>query len=120
VRRFRVEAGSGAIGAFGNEGFHLDSRLTMSGCGRLVWVELRAGGRIARHPAACPQLVVVDQGEGEVPGADGAFERIRVGDGVSRTPDELHETRAEGGLGSIIAEGNLDPAALGAGESRPS
>lgn len=65
---------------------------------------LAAGGRIARHPAAAPQLLAVLEGEGHVSGGDGAEEPIRAGEAVFWSEGEEHETRSEAGLVALVLE----------------
>lgn len=66
---------------------------------------LAAGGSIRRHPAAVPQLLAVVEGEGEVSGDDGVFQRIAVGDAVHWSAGESHETRSATGLTALVIEG---------------
>ena len=71
---------------------------------------LAPGGRIARHPADVPQVLAVLEGEGEVSGADGAFEPIAAGEAVFWAQGEEHETRSADGLTALILEGaGLEP-----------
>ena len=64
-----------------------------------------AGGRIARHPAATPQILAVIEGEGLVSGADGAFQPIGPGEAVFWVAGEEHETVSDHGLTALIVEG---------------
>ena len=66
---------------------------------------LAPGGRIARHPATAPQLLLVVAGSGRVSGADGAFEAIRAGEAVIWDASEEHETVSEEGLTAVVVEG---------------
>ncbi|HTO26291.1 MAG TPA: cupin domain-containing protein [Gaiellaceae bacterium] len=66
---------------------------------------LEPGGRVARHPAAVPQLLAVLEGSGVVSGADGVEEPIGVGEAVVWDEGEEHETRTETGLVALILEG---------------
>jgi quercetin dioxygenase-like cupin family protein len=66
---------------------------------------LAAGGRIARHPARCPQILAVVEGTGVVSGADGATTSISAGDAVYWDEGEEHETRTDAGLTALIIEG---------------
>ena len=66
---------------------------------------LAPGGRIARHPAAVPQLLAVLEGAGRVSGVDGAFEPIATGEAVFWAKGEEHETETDDGLTALILEG---------------
>jgi quercetin dioxygenase-like cupin family protein len=71
---------------------------------------LEAGGRIARHPADVPQLLVVLEGGGEVSGEDAAFAPIGAGEAVFWREGEEHETVTATGLTALILEGSgLEP-----------
>lgn len=85
----------------------------------MVWVELDAGGSIARHAASDKQLLVVVRGHGEVSGQAGVFESIAAGEGVLGSPGELHETRTKSGLAAVITEGDLRPVVLDEEKERP-
>jgi quercetin dioxygenase-like cupin family protein len=64
------------------------------------------GGRIARHPAAVPQVLAVLEGSGEVSGASGLAEPIAAGDAVYWPEGEEHETTTADGLTALVVEGN--------------
>jgi quercetin dioxygenase-like cupin family protein len=66
---------------------------------------LAPGGRMARHPAAVPQLLAVLEGSGVVSGADGVEEPIHAGEAVVWAAGEQHETRSDGGLVALVLEG---------------
>ena len=66
---------------------------------------LAAGGRIARHPATVPQLLVVVDGSGRVSGGDGRPREIAAGDAAFWDGGEEHETTTDGGLTAVIIEG---------------
>jgi quercetin dioxygenase-like cupin family protein len=80
MRRFRVEDATRTVGAFESVGFHLSPLAKMSGDSQVVWVELDAGGEIARHAASGHQLLVVVRGQGEVSGETGVYESVAAGD----------------------------------------
>ena len=68
------------------------------------------GGRIARHPASCPQILAVLDGSGEVSGAAGVAEPIAAGEAVFWVEGEDHETTSERGLTALVIEGvGLEP-----------
>ena len=68
------------------------------------------GGRIARHPATCPQILAVLEGSGEVSGAGGVDEPIEVGEAVFWSAGDEHETKTVVGLTALIIEGEgLEP-----------
>jgi quercetin dioxygenase-like cupin family protein len=64
------------------------------------------GGRIARHPASCPQILAVLEGSGEVSGASGIDEPIGPSEAVSWAEGEEHETKSAAGLTALIVEGD--------------
>lgn len=66
---------------------------------------LAPGGRIARHPASCPQILAVLEGSGEVSGASGVAEAIGPGEAVFWEEGEEHETATAAGLAALILEG---------------
>jgi quercetin dioxygenase-like cupin family protein len=66
---------------------------------------LAPGGRIARHPASCPQILAVLEGSGEVSGASGVEEPIAAGEAVFWPEGEEHETKTSDGLTALIVEG---------------
>ena len=67
---------------------------------------LGPGGAIRRHPAVVPQILAVVEGEGEVSGSDGVFQRVAAGDAVHWTAGESHETRTATGLTAMVLEGS--------------
>jgi quercetin dioxygenase-like cupin family protein len=67
---------------------------------------LRAGGRIARHPASVPQILAVLDGDGTVSGADGTPVQLAAGDAVYWAAGEEHETATERGLTALVLEGD--------------
>jgi quercetin dioxygenase-like cupin family protein len=71
---------------------------------------LAPGGRIARHPAAVPQILAVLEGSGDVSGASGVDEPIAAGEAVFWPEGEEHETKTKAGLTALIIEGpGLEP-----------
>jgi quercetin dioxygenase-like cupin family protein len=66
---------------------------------------LAPGGRIARHPASCPQILAVLKGSGAVSGASGLDEPITAGEAVFWREGEEHETTTAGGLTALVIEG---------------
>jgi quercetin dioxygenase-like cupin family protein len=93
---------------FGSQGVRL--RHVGRGTGRvtvtLAWLE--PGGRLARHPAVGPQLLVALSGSGEVSGAAGEFVPLGVGQGALWEPGEEHETRSAAGLTALMLEGEFE------------
>lgn len=63
------------------------------------------GGRMLRHPATCPQILAVLEGEGTVSGADGVPQPILAGEAVFWEQGEEHETESATGLTALIVEG---------------
>jgi quercetin dioxygenase-like cupin family protein len=78
--------------------------LTPPGSVQAAVFRLAAGGRIARHRATVPQILVVLEGEGHVSGADGEFEPIAAGEAVFWSASEEHETVSDGGLTALVLE----------------
>ena len=75
----------------------------------VVVLELGAGGRIGRHPAAGWQVLVVTSGSGEVSGSDGVRVPIHVGEAAVWAPGEEHETSTHQGLVATILESDEEP-----------
>lgn len=72
---------------------------------------LAPSGRIARHPATVPQILVVLDGRGEVSGGDGVAQPIRAGEAVFWAKGEEHETTSAQGMTALVLEGaGLEPA----------
>jgi uncharacterized membrane protein/quercetin dioxygenase-like cupin family protein len=67
-------------------------------------IELRAGGRLGRHPAATDQLLVVVAGEAIVSGGDGVAVRVGPGGVVLWVAGEEHETTTDTGVTAIVVE----------------
>lgn len=80
------------------------SPLTAPGAAQAAIFRLGPGGRIARHPAAVPQVLAVLDGAGLVSGADGAFRPIGPGEAVFWAVGEEHETVSDHGLTALILE----------------
>jgi mannose-6-phosphate isomerase-like protein (cupin superfamily) len=98
------------ITEFGSEGASI-SRVARGDDVTVVRIELRAGGRLAMHPASRSQLFMVVEGEGTVLADGTAPRRVSSGTSVWWQQGELHETRSELGLVAIVIEaGSLDPA----------
>lgn len=72
--------------------------------GHVVVIEIGAGGRVGRHPAAAQQLFVVVRGSGWVAGDDGRREAINAGEAVLWTPGEEHESGSETGMTAVVVE----------------
>jgi quercetin dioxygenase-like cupin family protein len=80
------------------------SPLTASGTAQAAIFRLGPGSRIARHPAAVPQVIAVLDGAGLVSGADGDFRPIGPGEAVFWAEGEEHETVSDHGLTALIVE----------------
>jgi quercetin dioxygenase-like cupin family protein len=80
------------------------SPLTASGPAQAAIFRLGPGGRIARHPAAVPQVLAVLEGSGLVSGGDGEFRPIGAGEAVFWAAGEEHETVSDHGLTAVIVE----------------
>jgi quercetin dioxygenase-like cupin family protein len=78
--------------------------LTAPGPPQAAIFRLGPGGRIARHPAAVPQVLAVLDGAGLVSGADGEFRPIAAGEAVFWAEGEEHETATDHGLTALIVE----------------
>jgi quercetin dioxygenase-like cupin family protein len=103
----RVElAGDRAIDRF--ESVEARVRL-LSPAAHVVVIELGAGGKVERHPAAARQLFIVVRGSGWVAGGDGEREAITSGDAVLWEPGEEHESGSGEGLTALVVEsGEID------------
>jgi hypothetical protein len=75
-------------------------------------IHLGPRGRLGRHPATAPQLIVVAAGHGYARGDDEAVKRIGVGEAVVWAPGEMHETWTDDGLVLLVIE--TDDPSLGA------
>jgi quercetin dioxygenase-like cupin family protein len=71
---------------------------------RVVRFELEPGGRVARHPTAGEQVLVVVRGEATVSGGDGSTVEVGEGDVVRWAPGEEHETVARTAFTAIVVE----------------
>jgi quercetin dioxygenase-like cupin family protein len=71
---------------------------------QVVFIEIRAGGLVGRHPAGCEQLFVVVAGSGWVSGGDGAREPIAAGEGVIWSQGDEHESGSDDGMTAIVVE----------------
>ena len=80
------------------------SPLTSPGPAQAAIFRLGPGGRIARHPAAVPQVLAVLEGAGLVSGGDGEFRPINAGEAVFWAAGEEHETVSDHGLTALIVE----------------
>jgi quercetin dioxygenase-like cupin family protein len=80
------------------------SPLTATGSAQAAVFRLGPGGRIARHPAAVPQVLAVLDGAGLVSGGDGEFHPIEAGEAVFWAAGEEHETVSDHGLTALIVE----------------
>jgi quercetin dioxygenase-like cupin family protein len=86
---------------FGSEG----ATITFLGAdARLVRFDLEPGGRIARHPAAADQVLVVVDGEATVSGGDDAPVDVGPGDVVRWAAGEEHETVARTRVVALVVE----------------
>ena len=72
----------------------------------VVVIEIGAGGRVGRHPAAARQLFAVVHGTGWVAGADGERQPIATGEAVIWEPDEEHESGSDDGMTVLVVEGD--------------
>lgn len=92
------------IGAFGSTGFTLGH--VGDGVHAIV-IRLDAGGRIGRHPAVRPQLLIPVSGRAAVAGGD-ATPPVGIGPGQAVVWDqgESHETTTDAGLIAVILEGD--------------
>jgi quercetin dioxygenase-like cupin family protein len=70
----------------------------------VVVIEIAAGGRVGRHPAATRQLFVVVRGRGWVSGADGERRAITAGEAVLWDPGEEHESGSDDGMTALVVE----------------
>ena len=105
--RFGPDRGR-AIDAYGSEHVTLaplTAPLARGASVQAACFRLEPGGRIGRHPASVPQLLVVVAGTGWASGADGIPHPLEHGDAVFWEAGEEHETWTEDGLTAIVLEG---------------
>ncbi|MCC8433935.1 cupin [Brevibacillus sp. M2.1A] len=73
-------------------------------------IHLEAGGIVGYHPAPCPQLFLVVNGEGWVRGEGTERIPIQSGQAAFWITGEGHESGSETGMTAIVIEGDgLDP-----------
>jgi quercetin dioxygenase-like cupin family protein len=96
---------TGSITEFGSEGASIQ-RIATSDEISVVRIALRAGGRLAMHPASRPQLFIVVEGAGTVCGDEGDAQTVSAGTSVWWQQGEFHETNTELGLVAIVIEAN--------------
>jgi quercetin dioxygenase-like cupin family protein len=70
----------------------------------VVVIEIGAGGKVGRHPAAAQQLFVVVRGTGWVAGGEGRREEINSGEAVIWGAGEEHESGSDGGMTALVVE----------------
>lgn len=81
------------------------TRIADMGPGSAVGViHLGPKGRLGRHPATVPQLMMVASGYGYARGQDAEPQPIGPGDAVLWTRDEEHETWTDAGMVLLIIE----------------
>jgi hypothetical protein len=94
----------GTVDRFGSQAATY-ARIADMGPGSAVGViRLGSKGRLGRHRATAPQLMVVASGFGHACGEDAAVQRIGVGDAVIWTLGEEHETWTDRGMVLLIIE----------------
>lgn len=104
---FEPEAGR-ALDAYGSRGLTLSPLtppLAQGASVQAACFRLAPEGRIGRHPASVPQLLVVVGGSGWVSGRDSEAHPIRAGEAVWWEAGEEHETWTDEGLTAIVIEG---------------
>ncbi|WP_166241369.1 cupin domain-containing protein [Paenibacillus turpanensis] len=80
---------------------------------QIGYAHLGTNGLIGYHQAACPQLLVVVQGEGWVRSGEGERLPVKAGQGVYWEQGEWHETGTAGGLTAMLIEADaLDVSGL--------
>jgi quercetin dioxygenase-like cupin family protein len=72
--------------------------------GAVGMIRLGPQGRLGRHPASVPQLMVVAAGYGYAYGEDEAVKRIGPGDAVIWAAGEEHETWTDDGMVLLMIE----------------
>ncbi|WNS44899.1 cupin [Paenibacillus sp. MMS20-IR301] len=109
IYSFSQESGK-SISAFDSD--FIMSRIVRTGAeAHIGCVYLGQQGMIGYHQAACPQLLLIVQGEGYVRGEEAAFTAVHAGQAVYWELGEWHETRTDTGLTAIIIESDsLNPA----------
>lgn len=67
-------------------------------------IHLEPGGRLGRHPAGVPQLLLVVRGEGSVAGASGERTALGAGQAALWEAGEEHDTRADTAMELLVVE----------------
>jgi quercetin dioxygenase-like cupin family protein len=70
----------------------------------VVVIDVAAGGKVGRHPAAAQQLFVVVRGSGWVAGRDGGREEVNAGEAVIWDAGEERESGSDGGMTALVVE----------------
>jgi quercetin dioxygenase-like cupin family protein len=77
----------------------------------VVRIELRVGGRLGMHRAACSQLFIVVEGGGAVLSEGAEAREVSAGTSTWWRRGDLHQARSETGLVAIVVEAeDLNPA----------
>ncbi|MFF2045066.1 cupin domain-containing protein [Kitasatospora sp. NPDC058170] len=97
VRHVRVHGGSGPTG--------------------VNIMRLAAGGRIGRHVAPVPQVLITMEGRGWASGADGVPAALVPGQAACWAAGEEHETWTDSGMTVLIVESQDPPAESMLGEA---
>jgi len=92
-----------AVTAHGSRGLTATPFVQAPAVGVTV-LELAAGGEIGRHAAPSEQLLVVLAGDGQVSGADGAWQPVTAGQAVLWSTGEEHATRAAAAMLVLVVE----------------
>ncbi|MEV0534322.1 hypothetical protein [Kitasatospora sp. NPDC050463] len=72
-------------------------------------MHLASGGRLGRHVAPVPQVLIVTDGQGWVSGTDGEAKALAQGQAACWSAGEEHETWTDTGMTVLIVEAQLPP-----------
>ena len=111
MRRFRFDEQAGReIERFDSVGAVFSRILRTKDAVSIGCIHVKAGGGVGYHPAVCPQLFLVVNGEGWVRGEDDERIPIQAGQAAFWQAGEGHESGTESGMTAIVIEGEeLDP-----------
>ncbi|MBY8881111.1 hypothetical protein [Actinacidiphila acidipaludis] len=98
-----MSAGSPAT-AHGSQGVRRVRVHRGSGSAAVTVMRLEPGGRIGRHPATTPQILIVTQGQGWASGAEGEAEAVAEGQAACWAAGEEHETWTDTGMTVLVVE----------------
>ncbi|MFD4023221.1 cupin domain-containing protein [Streptomyces sp. NPDC058576] len=72
-------------------------------------MDIAPGGRLGRHVAPVPQVLIVTDGQGWTSGTDGEPKALAQGQAACWAAGEEHETWTDTGMTVLIIEAQLPP-----------